>query len=119
MTGDDLDRMLSDEDPLLPSSGFTASVMEAVQREASAPPPLGFPWRHALPGLIALIVALTMAVWSGIGALNDPAAGALVDERVRALIAFGTRPDIAWTALAAVMTIVPALLSLRLIRRRV
>lgn len=48
---DDLNRILS-ETEILPSSGFAASVMDAVRREAAAPPPIPFPWKRALPGLI-------------------------------------------------------------------
>jgi hypothetical protein len=47
-----LDAALSTErDNILPSSGFTDQVMAAVLSEA--PAPLGFPWKRALPGLIA------------------------------------------------------------------
>ena len=40
---DEFDRIMSEEE-ILPSSGFAASVMEAVRREAVAPPPIPFPW---------------------------------------------------------------------------
>ena len=49
---DEMDRILSGEDEILPSSGFTVSVMDAVRREAAAPPPIPFPWKRALPGLV-------------------------------------------------------------------
>ncbi len=51
MRGEDIDGILSHNDKIVPSSGFTASVMEAVTREATAPPPIPFPWKRALPGL--------------------------------------------------------------------
>lgn len=56
LTNDDqrdreLDRILS-ETEILPSSGFTASVMDAVRREATAPPAIPFPWKWALPGMV-------------------------------------------------------------------
>jgi hypothetical protein len=41
---------MRDED-IVQSSGFTASVMDAITREATAPPPIPFPWKRALPGL--------------------------------------------------------------------
>jgi hypothetical protein len=41
---DDLDGLLSNDDTLVPSSGFASSVMEAVQHAADEPPPLRFPW---------------------------------------------------------------------------
>ncbi len=48
---DEFDRILSEEE-ILPSSGFAVSVMEAVRREAAAPPPIPFPWKRALPGAV-------------------------------------------------------------------
>lgn len=54
---DEFDRIMSQEE-ILPSSGFAASVMEAVRREAAAPPPIPFPWKRALPG--ALFAAATL-----------------------------------------------------------
>lgn len=48
---DEFDRIMRQEE-ILPSSGFAASVMEAVRREAAAPPPIPFPWKRALPGVV-------------------------------------------------------------------
>jgi len=59
---DDLDRMLSREEELLPSSGFTDSVMDTIWREAVTPRPIPFPWMRALPGLVAGAFALVTAV---------------------------------------------------------
>jgi hypothetical protein len=53
-----LDRALLDEDPLLPSSGFAASVMEAIQQESLVPSPIPFPWKIALPGILAAVAVL-------------------------------------------------------------
>jgi hypothetical protein len=47
-----IDRILAAEEELVPSSGFAASVMERVQEEAAAPPPIPFPWKRAVPGVI-------------------------------------------------------------------
>ena len=43
MRDDEIDRILSSEEGIVPSSGFTVSVMEEVMREASTPPPIPFP----------------------------------------------------------------------------
>jgi hypothetical protein len=51
MRWEELDRVLSAEQEIVPSSGFTDAVMEAVHREATTPPPISFPWKCALPGL--------------------------------------------------------------------
>ena len=66
---EDLDRVLSRNQEILPSSGFVASVMEAVHREAAAPPPIPFPWKLALP----LVPAVGAIVWLIVMALAHPA----------------------------------------------
>jgi hypothetical protein len=59
MTDAQLDSaLLSESDALLPSSGFTDSVMAAVREEAMAPPPIPFPWKRALPGMAAVVLAV-------------------------------------------------------------
>jgi hypothetical protein len=63
MRDDELDRLLAAEFPgIEPSSGFAASVMEAVGEQASAPSPIPFPWRRALPGLAGAAVAVAWGV---------------------------------------------------------
>ena len=49
---DPIDRILASEEPILPSSGFLASVMERVQEESRAPAPIPFPWKRAVPGIL-------------------------------------------------------------------
>jgi hypothetical protein len=49
---DQLDTILAREDEIIPSSGFLARVMDKVQEEAVAPPPIPFPWKRAIPGFI-------------------------------------------------------------------
>jgi hypothetical protein len=60
MKYDELDRILSEEQAILPSPEFTASVIAAVLREASASAPIAFPWRRVLPGLVASGLALAV-----------------------------------------------------------
>ena len=78
-----IDRILSTKDEILPSSGFSASVMEAVRREAVAPPPIAFPWKRALPGIavgaltLFLVVAGCFGVWGG---MEIPAGPSLLDQ---------------------------------------
>jgi len=74
MSHDDLDCILSGEEEILPSSGFTAAVMEAVRQEAVAPPPIPFPWKRALPGLAA--AGLTFA-WIFVALVERLRAGAM------------------------------------------
>lgn len=61
---DTLDHILLD-DALIPSSGFAASVLDsiaAITAQAAAPAPIPFPWKRALPGLAAFLIALIAAV---------------------------------------------------------
>jgi hypothetical protein len=62
MRHDELDRILSGEEDILPSSGFRDSVMDAVRNEAATPPPIPFPWARAVPGLAAFGLALLTVV---------------------------------------------------------
>ena len=55
---DELDRLLSTEEPLVPSAGFTARVMDAVHDAAALPPPLPFPWGRFLTGVLASLTSL-------------------------------------------------------------
>lgn len=70
---DELDRILSTEEPLIPSSGFTARVMEAVHDAAGQPPPLPFPWGRFLAGVLASLTSLA----SGAVLVTSPEASAL------------------------------------------
>jgi hypothetical protein len=71
MTGDEhIEKFVSGEDGLVPSSGFTSSVMDAVRREASSPPPIAFPWMRALPGFALCATAVVVLMTSVIIRLN-------------------------------------------------
>jgi hypothetical protein len=74
MNNDELDRILTAAEPLLPSSGFATSVMDRVREAAETPPPLPFPWRRFGLGLLLLPVS---AVVCGQGLIALRAAGAL------------------------------------------
>jgi hypothetical protein len=58
-----LDEILATDDEIVPSSGFLSTVMEQVQEEASAPPPIPFPWKRAAPGLAVVAGAFG---WLGV-----------------------------------------------------
>jgi len=69
----EIDRVLSREDDILPSSGFAASVMDAVQREAATPPPIPFPWKRAMPGLVVAVLTLILILVEGVVAIPQSA----------------------------------------------
>jgi multidrug efflux pump subunit AcrB len=93
--------------------------MEAVHRDVITLPPLAFPWRRAVPGMVALLAAFGMAIWRFIVALNNETSNVLLDEQLRQLFGVGTRSEIQWVIIAIALTIVSVLLPLRLMRGRV
>jgi hypothetical protein len=71
---EDLERILLSEEPLTPSSGFAAAVMETVSEAAAEPPPVAFPWMRFAAGAIVCVAgaaagaAATASVdWSAVG----------------------------------------------------
>jgi hypothetical protein len=112
MRDDEIDRVLGGEEDILPSSGFHASVMEAVHREATAPPPIPFPWRRAWPAIAAAALAL---VGSPVLLLKSGAAGLPAFD---ALLPAATSVGAPWIALAAAATAGSLLFSRRLADER-
>jgi hypothetical protein len=113
MKPDDLDPWLVDDDAIVPSSGFTASVMEAVEREASMPPAIPFPWKRALPGLAALVVAL-LATVAGVTLFGVWQADDAVHPMVDQVTSMGGQ--IGWIAAALMLTLASLAWSWRLTR---
>jgi hypothetical protein len=72
MDGSKIDEILFSEEEIVPSSGFVTSVMERVLDEASAPPPIPFPWKRALPGF-ALVAGVIGRVGVELGRAGIPA----------------------------------------------
>ena len=123
MSLDEIDRILSREEEILPSSGFVASVMEAVRREAVAPPPIPFPWKRALPcvalaglalviGVIEVVVTLTQLVrQASAPALSTPSPWM---SALTPIVQQATQPGVAWILLALLVTLASVTFSLRL-----
>jgi hypothetical protein len=112
MKPEELERVLADEPDIVPSSGFVASVMDAVTAEATAPP-LGFPWKRAWPlaaGLAVLLLWLTMLQLAPQVASPGPDLYAWFQMIVP--MATG------WVAGGLLMTIAVTIWSLRLVRVR-
>jgi hypothetical protein len=109
----DLDRILSGDDDVVPSSAFVSDVMAAVRREASTPAPLPFPWRRVAPGLAICACALTTFLMVGIAQFRagvetaTPVPDALVD-----VIRYASSIDLGWIALALFASFVSTRLAL-------
>lgn len=112
MRDDELDRILGADEDVLPSSGFHDSVMEAIHREATALPPIPFPWTRAWPALAATAVAVVG--WPVLLATAGSAGLAVFDGLLPAAKSFGAP----WIALALLVTAGSLLLSRRLADER-
>jgi hypothetical protein len=112
MKPDELDRVLSGEADIVPSSGFVASVMEAVAAEATAPP-LSFPWKRAWP-LAAGFPVLFLWLALSQAAPGATAPGPDLYEWFEMIVPMAT----GWVAAGLVMTVVFTVWSLRLVRLR-
>jgi len=125
---DEVNRILSREDEILPSSGFAVSVMDAVRREAAAPPPIPFPWKRALPGLVVggfvLAMVFVTVVAATVQLIRSATSGHFSMSLPRLLtpiLGLGLQENLAsaagWTVLALLVTFVSVRLSMRLASR--
>jgi hypothetical protein len=117
MKDDDLDKMISGEEDIVPSSGFVTSVMDAVRCEASTPPPIPFPWKWALPGLavwtVVIVAFLTAAfVQFGRGAM---APSAVASPTLVTIFEAAKTVGVGWITLALLMSFASVTLSMRLV----
>jgi hypothetical protein len=117
---EEIDRILSREGGILPSSGFAVSVMDAVRREASAPAPIPFPWKRALPGLVVgglvLLVVLVVGIMAmlDLGETTPPQLSVFIPSGMPSIFSGGIQSAAIWTVLALLAAWVSVKLSLRL-----
>jgi hypothetical protein len=114
---DPIDRILSTDEQLVPSSGFASAVMERVRVEAAAPPPIPFPWRRALPGILLVIAVFGWCAFELIRYL--PQALRHVSVAAPRLPVFATRDltQAGWVALGGVLALLSWWFPSRLTRR--
>jgi len=99
------------EEDIVPSSGFTASVMDAIRREAAVPPPIPFPWKGALPGLLWCLVVSIAFLATG------PDAGHKPSPAPPAPGLSAVFNGLAWITAAIVVSLLSVALSIRMTRR--
>lgn len=131
MRDDELDRFLSTEQPIVPSANFARNVMDKVRTEAAAPPPIPFPWKRALPGLVlcvAGLVAMCAAAFqrSGPPPLREApgpsiwtATWAGLATNLAGPLRAANAGGVGWILLAFLLTYVSVKWSLRLAGRRI
>ncbi len=115
----EIGHILATEERLIPSSGFLASVLERVRQEAAMPPPIPFPWKRAVAGILLVggvfgWGAVEM-VRLGLLVLSLPALNALTLTLPHLSAAFVAPVESAgWVALALGVSLLCWLLSRRL-----
>ncbi len=120
---DQIDRILSREDEILPSAGFTASVMEAVRREATVPAPIPFPWKRALPVLVlatlTVVLVPIVAVTELLRLADAPASAAPVNATFfwAQLPTWISNPSAGWAAGSLLLAFIAVKFSMRLASR--
>ena len=117
MRDGDMDRILSNEQEIIPSSGFVGSVMDAVQREAS--PPISFPWKRALPGLTAAGLVLVWVFVAGTslflqGTVTQPVPSELLSS-FALIIGAWKSVGASWITLALVLSLASVKFSRRFV----
>ncbi len=115
---DELDRMLSTQDEIVPSSGFVMSVMDAVRNEAAASeptpfPPIAFPWLRALPMFIALAAVLAMLIAGFVELARTPIAVTQGPLLPAAVVQALVQVNAGWIAFALLLAFLSALFSIR------
>ena len=118
MRQDELERILSRQADIVPSSGFADRVMDAVRREASEPSPIPFPWKRALPTLavgLIMLVAMIAAIIRSSGRPTpvEPDRAGLLTVVARALDS-ANMYGVGWILLAMLVTLACVTLSMRL-----
>ena len=127
MKDHELDRILSTQEDLVPSSGFVKNVMDAVRQEAAAPPPIPFPWKRALTGLILCVLAVaaacvTVALRPGpqrVYQAPGPSFWTGLWSNLTTLLNAANVGGLGWVVLALLLTFASVMLPLRLIGRRI
>lgn len=74
---DDIDRLMTADDTIVPSSGFASEVLAAVRASVESPPPPRFPWgRFSLGiGTCLLWAAAGLTVLGGVDLSLPPIVG--------------------------------------------
>jgi hypothetical protein len=119
---EDLDRMLSTQENIVPSSGFVDNVMDAIECAASTPPPIPFPWKHALPGLAAWLIALVSFVYLAFAHFDASSARSTLPRTapmLAAIIESLKAVDGEWIAMALLVSAASVFFSMRIVGARV
>ncbi|MBV8827935.1 MAG: hypothetical protein JO108_01770 [Acidobacteriaceae bacterium] len=120
MIPDDIDRILLNEDDIVPSSGFVESVMDAIREEAKIPQPIPFPWKRAMIGIALmaalLIPAMQFAIRLSVDAESTRSLSTL-SQHLFAAVTNAWRAGAGWVTLALFISLGSLAVTKRLISR--
>lgn len=103
------------EETLVPSSGFTGSVMERVSAESNVLPPIPFPWKRALP---AIALAVGVFGWGAYEMIRFASARTILLAPLHlSAAAINGLESTGWVALALGTSMLAWLVSRRLVGR--
>jgi hypothetical protein len=117
LKADEINRIMSEEEEILPSSGFFDSVMSAVRSEAAAPPAIPFPWKRALPLFVVGGIALVALVLYGVSAIAGAGAASAQSTSSLSYPMFADALFAAlggWISVACLVSLASVMFSLRL-----
>ena len=119
MKQDKIDTILTNQEELMPSSGFLARVMERVEEEAAAPPPIPFPWKRFLPGFVLAAIVLGCGAFETVRYVVRAASGFTLPQMYLGGNLVLSRPveNAAWIAGALIVSAAAWVLSRRLAGR--
>ena len=121
MMYDEIDHALSGEVRIAPSPEFVNRVMDAVHREASAPAPISFPWKRAMPGFVAGALALMAMIVGLVGNARRPPAATNQSGLIASVahaIEIAKTYGLGWILLTTLIAAACLVLSMRITTRR-
>jgi hypothetical protein len=95
-----IDRILATEDELVPSQGFLAAAMDRIREEAATPPPIPFPWKRALLGMLPLAGAVGWAIYEAIVSVPSQAGNFVLRLPSLSAAQVHSLEDAGWVAIA-------------------
>jgi hypothetical protein len=120
MEHDHLDEILSSAYDIVPSPAFITNVMAAVREEATALPPIPFPWSRAVPGLAVGLCTFVAFLAVTLAPLNRGASQVApgVSSMLYTIVEAAKAIEVGWIVLALVFVVASMNFSMRLVGAR-
>jgi hypothetical protein len=112
-----IDRILASDDELVPSSGFLSAVMDRVREEAAAPPPIPFPWKLAVPGMVLVACVAGWGVYEAVHFMGPGFHGSALSQLQVPIAMAHDLKQAGWVAAALAVSVLSWMVPRRLVRR--